>query len=81
MPSDSSAKEGSKVSSGRFVGFAPLEDRREERDDGRKGVVGRDGAWDRVFEVDRGTDERTTGVDIMNSSAAAVLNLFAQSTP
>lgn len=42
--------------------FAPLEERSEERDEGRKGVVGREGALWRVCEVDRGAEERARGV-------------------
>lgn len=55
MESDSSAKAGSKLSSGAsdppfILDF--LDSRREERDEGRKGVVGRDVGL-RLFELDR----------------------------
>ena len=57
MASESSAKAGSRPSSGELweaEGWAEVwEMRREEREVGRRGVVGREGGWERPWEVER----------------------------
>ena len=69
MLSLSSANAGSKSSSGWLAPTRPefeCEERREEREVGRKGVVGRErepvGVWWRVRERERGVEERGTWV-------------------
>ena len=56
MESDNSANDGSKASSGRVSDTPPTlafqDSRREDREDGRKGVVGRERGL-RVPELDR----------------------------
>lgn len=64
MASDSSAKAGSKVLSGKEASSSPAlraELRNEDRDDGRRGVVGRDVC---VLELGRLSAESFNGVDI-----------------